>query len=65
MRVKRKIMNLVNANDRVKILGASSVLFTGLLLAIVHHGQRPIEVTFMDVWEKNKETESFKAGLLV
>ena len=64
MRVKRKIMNLVNANDRVKVFGGVSILFTALLLAVVHHGQKPIEVTFMDVWEKNKDTDSFKAGLL-
>ena len=57
-------MNLVNANDRVKILGVISVLFTALLLAVVHHGQKPIEATFLDVWEKNKNTENFKAGLL-
>ena len=57
-------MKMVSANDRVKIFGGLSVLSTAILFAAVRHGQEKIEVTFMDIWHKNKDTDSFKAGLL-
>ena len=54
----------LNANDRVKIFGVFSLLSAALFFAVVRHGQEKIELTFMDIWQKHKDTESFKAGLL-
>ena len=53
---------MINLN--AKVFGAFSILSIALLLVLVKHGQEEIEQTFLDIWEKHKDSDSFKAGLI-
>ena len=57
-------MSVINGPGCVKLLAGVLILSVALLLVIErNYEQEPIEVTFMDIWERNKYSDSFKAGL--
>ena len=57
-------MSVLNTSGYVKIFAGVLVLSVALLFTTVYrYDQESIDETFMDIWERNKDTDSFKAGL--
>ena len=57
-------MSVFSMSGYVKIFAGVLVLSVALLFTTVYrYDQESIDVTFMEIWEMNKDTDSFKAGL--
>ena len=60
MRLKRRIMNIINNYDRHKIVGLIALCTFGIAMVLFHHKSKPeIDTTFMEIWNEYKETEAF------
>ena len=57
-------MSVFSTSGYVKIFAGVLVLSVALLFTTVYrYDEESIDVTFMEIWEMNKDTDSFKASL--